>query len=103
MKTDYGLRPNEQQETDLFPKLVRKQIDALDDAEQSYFRNNPAEIGKNPKIAKAAMIEKVVFRICDLRMQKRTWKEVHDVLLSEFGLKVSTSTLHRWAEKALDA
>lgn len=101
MKTEYGLRPNTQPETEDFPKLVRDAIGKFDDAEQSYFRNNPGEIGKNPKIAKAIFVDTVVLRVVEMRLNSTPWMEVRAVLQREFGLEVSVSTLRRWAARAV--
>jgi hypothetical protein len=101
MKSDYGLRPNTKPETDTFPPLVHRVIAKFDEAEQSYFRANPGELGKNPKVAKAVKVELIVGRVVELRMARCTWAKVRAALKEEFGIEPSVSTLHRWAENTL--
>ena len=101
MKTEYRLRPNTKHETHEFPKIVQSTINGFDDAEQSYFRNNPHEIGKNPKIAKAIRINAVVAKVVEWRIAKLRWSEIGERLQAEFGISPSVSTLRRWSERAL--
>lgn len=100
MRTDYGLRPNEDAETKAFGKIVEYIVSKFDEAEQSYFRANPGEILKNQKCAQAVRIAKMVVRVSELRADGMKWPWVRTQLIHEFGHIPCDTTLRKYAQIA---
>jgi hypothetical protein len=100
MRTDYGLRPNDTQETEVFGKIIEHVIKGFDEAEQSYFRNNPDEILKNSKCASAVRMAKMIVRVHELRTDGMKWDSVRNHLIREFGHIPCDTTLRKWAKIA---
>lgn len=100
MKTDYGLRPNEKHETEVFGKIVEHIVSGFDQAEQSYFRENPGEILKNTKCAQAVRIAKMIVRVYDMRTVGTKWPLIRSTLIAEFGHIPCDSTLRKYAKIA---
>jgi hypothetical protein len=100
MKTDYGLRPNEKHETEVFGKIVEHIVSSFDQAEQSYFRENPGEILKNTKCSQAVRMAKMVVRVHELRTDGMKWPSVRNHLIQEFGHIPCDGTLRKYVKIA---